>query len=539
MNGLVVVCFFLALTCITCDSSDSPLVPPSPTYDPFRPTIESFTAMRDGTEVEGDIVWSGEDISLVVQATSHAFPASCGLDEGETVQGNLGYTFRSIPPDDIPAPGLISQSSPPYHTAIWRVPNLDNYDPGEGLLYTLQVTILDECLDKAIEGSINLRAFADQGAPLVNEISVHSEVNSGNPVTEILDQNGYYEIESGDECRIDIDASSRTSTDICANRGVPSTDKLEYIWSSSYSPINLSYNEDPTRADTADFDIPDAITVGDTFSIECLVRDRCTSTVSRATARFIAVGLPDLSCITGTANDINLNYDPYFDTNLVLPGDEIILTAYGTVMDGGLCDMKGISPDLEWNWTETTDSIPVIAPEYNSLPIPNTSSMIEFVVPAALNGVQYTFRCTATDRCNGLTDVETINFLVIVPPLAELTFVQRGTSLIYPAQDSGRYEVNAGDVLTIRITGDAASGVSFCEDRGVSIAPPVQYLWPNPWEDVLVFNYDRVPSAEYSDLVFVIPGNAPAMDTELLCRVTDICNELFTEISVPFRILED
>lgn len=537
--GLLLICLLLAGTSLTCDNGESPVLPPSPTYDPFRPTIESFTAMRDGTEIDDDIVYSGEDIALVVQATSHAFPQSCGLDEGETVEGNLVYTFRSIPPDDIPAPGLISQSSPPYHTAIWRVPNLDNYDPGEGLLYTLQVTVLDECLDKSIEGSINLRAFANQGAPVISEISVHSAVGSGNPVEEILDQNGYYEVESGDECRISIDAQSRTGSDICANRGVPSGDELAYIWSSSYLPINLSYNQDPARADSADFDIPTAIEPGDTFTVDCLIRDRCTGTESTATMRFIAVAAPEITSIEGTANGINLTYDPYFDTNLVLPEDEIILTATGMVMDDLLCDAKGIHPDLEWNWTETSGSSPVVSPEYDPRPVPNETSMIEFVVPAAQNGTDYSFRCTLTDRCNSLADVENINFMVIVPPQAELTFVQRGANDIQPAQDSGRYEVSPGDVIKVRITGTAASGTSFCEARGISIEPPVEYFWLNPWDEILIFNYEQRPSTDYSDMVMVVPDYAPAMDAELICRVTDICNDLSADVSVPFRIIED
>lgn len=533
---LTVLCGFLAFFILTCNGDGSPTIPGPPDYDPFRPTIESFTAQRNGEVLEDSIVHSGEDITVVVQASSHAFPQSCGLDEGETVEGNLHYTFTSFPPVSSPAPGLISQESPPDNEAVWRIPNLDAYDLGEGLLYKIQVDVLDECLDLVTTGNLSLRAFANEGPPVITDILVRGDINSSSPVTELLDQNGFYEVERADECRIDITAESRTSSQVCDNRGVPDGEELRYEWSSPWPDINLSYDQDPTRADSVDFDIPVTIDWGETFDIICRVVDRCTLTSTSQIFRFVAVGQPRITSLTGTANWESLVYDPFFDTYKVQPTDEIILTARGIIRDDNLCNAKGISPDLEWLWEELTPSLPVIEPEFDPLPILNDTSVIQFIVPAAANGTQYEFRCTVTDRCNGLTDTETADFLVIIPPVAGLTSVQASSVLIEPATDSGKYEVQPGALMEIRVTGSAYSQTEFCEARGISASPPVQYFWENPW-DLLVLNYDSFPSVGYCDLLFVVPWDTPPIDVNLHCRVKDLCNGLVTQVVVPFRVL--
>jgi len=537
LSWLLAACCSFAFLNLTCNGDGSPTVPEPVPYDPSRPTIDSFTAQRNGATIDDDIVYSGEDIGLVVRATSHALPRSCGLDESETVEGNLLYTFTSAPPDGVPAPGLISQASPPDDRAVWRVPILDDYDTGDGVLYVLKVRVYDECLGNQANGSQTLRAFADQGSPTVSATRIESWFVGGSPAQEDLDPNGYYEVEKGNECRITVTAQSRTSGTICANRGVPEGDELRYEWSSSYSPINLSHDQDPPRASVARFDIPAPISVGDTFQIVCDIVDACTGTASSAIFRFRVVGKPGITSLDANSGGNPSEYDPYFDTYVVRHGQEIILTASGETLDADLCDLKGISPDLEWSWEELGGSIPSLAPQYNPFPVPNSRSTIQFVVPAASNGTEYSLECTLTDRCNGLTDSEIVRFLVIVPPDARITFVKRGTTEISPSQDSGRYEVGRGDTVTVRITSDAKSGTGFCEARGVSMSPPVQYYWIDPWGDLLILNYEAFPTETYSDLVIVVPAYAPPMNVNLTCRVKDLCNKLVTQISVPFRIL--
>ncbi len=535
---LLSLCAFLMLCSLTCNGESGPTTPEPPDYDALRPTIESFTAERNGTVIDDDIVFSGEDIDLIVQATSQAWPVSCGLSEDETVEGNLIYFFNSEPPNDIPAPGLLSQATPPENHAVWRIPNLDLYDSGEGLMYILRVTVLDECLDRQAVGNLTLRAFASQGVPIITETVMQSWVTAGSPTTEELDQNGYYEVERGDECRITITAQSRTMSDICANRGVPDGDELKYEWSGTFPDINLSFEQDSHIAITADFDIPMTVDISDTFEVECLITDECTGEMTHVVFNFIVVGTPQIISLSGTANGINLSYDPYFDNYEVIPADEVIMRATGLAMDPGLCDAKGIHPDLEWIWEETTGSTPALDPEFDPLPVPNDESAIEFVVPAALNGTRYSFKCTANDRCNGLSDSETANFLVIVPPVAEITYLLVNSIQANPAPDSGRYEVAPGDIITIRITSEAKSKSDFCEARGIDDSPPLNYYWENEWGELLVLNYEVSPEELYSDLVFVVPGNAPAIDQDMVCRVTDICNDLFTEVVVPLRVIE-
>ncbi len=531
---LLIFAFILAFFCLTCSKEDA-LVPPD-VFDPLRPTIESFTAERSGKAIEGGIVYSGEDIDLAVQATSMAFPVSCGLSEDEVVEGNLLCTFKANPPGDVPAPGLISQAEPPSNQASWRVPDLDAYDPGEGVVYTLQVAVYDECLDRQNSGKLTLRAFANEGAPVVSGTKVESSIKSASPVTEQLDQNGYYEVERGDECRITVTAQSRTSEQICTNRGVPEGDELDYEWSSSFIVIDLTHGQNPNHATTADFDIPLTISIGDAFQVECRIGDECTGSSVVSTFKFRVVGSPKILSLTGTVDAVDLSYDPYFDNYEVLPGNEIVLTAVGLLMDDELCDAKGIHPYLQWTWEETKGSSPKLGPQFDPLPSENDRSVIEFVVPAASNGTEYAFRCEATDRCNGLSDSETASFVVIVPPEVSIAFVQRGTTPIEPEPESGRYEVQPGDTVTVRIAAQAKSDTSFCEARGISHAPPLRYCWQNPWH-FLVLNYDSYPVEEYSDLVFIVPGYTPLMDADLICVVQDMCNELATQITVPLRVV--
>ncbi len=534
---LLMISVLVSTFCLTCKSSDGTLITVPPIYSPYRPTIESFTAQRNGTAVEDDIVYAGEDISLVVSATSHAWPQSCGLDEGDTVDGNLVYTFTSYPPPNVDAPGLISQASPPENIATWRIPNLDAHDTGEGLLYSLQVVVLDECLDQLTTGTISLRAFANQGPPAITNTLVQSWVGSATPTTEVLDQNGLYEIERGDECNITITAAARSSSQVCANRGVEDGEELTYVWTSSTSAINLTFNQDPTIASVADFDIPITLAAGQTFDVTCVITDECTGTSTLQEFIFVVVSAPRITSLTGTANLEALVFDPYFDHYLVMHTDEIILTTEALVMDGSLCDAKGINPDLQYLWEELNGSTPAITPEFDPLPVPNDVSYMDFVVPSALNGVEYKFQCTVTDRCNGLTDVESMTLMVIVPPDVELTHVLSGITEITPSLFSERYEVNEGETITIRLTTSPMSSAGFCEARGITMIPPVQYYWENPWNLLELF-YEELPETEYTDLLFLVPANAPPdYDVNMYCRVKDLCNELVTEVYVPFTIL--
>jgi hypothetical protein len=535
--GFLVLSAALVIFGLTCNGDEGPTTPGPAAFDPSRPTIESFTAARGGEAIEDGIVYGGEDIELIVEAISHAFPASCGLSESETVEGNLLYEFKSNPPEGVDAPGLISQATPPSNVALWRVPDLTTYDPGEGLVYILDVAVTDECLGNQTAGLLSLRAFANQGAPKITDRLVQSAVDSGDPVTEQLDRNGLYEVERSDECRITLTAESKTSASICANRGVAEGDELLYIWNSPTTEIDLAFDEDPTEARIADFDVPIQLPIGDIFRVECEIRDACTGTASSATFRFIVVGAPQITSLAPSANDAPLAYDPFFDTYEVLPADKVVLTAGAEVMDDALCDSKGIHPDLLWDWQELTGSNPSVVPEFEPLPIPNDTSSIEFVVPAAENGTEYEFRCIVTDRCNSLTDRETARFLVIVPPEAALTFVECNSEIISPAPKSGRYEIQAGDTVRVRVTASAASSSSFCQERGVSHSPPVLYDCSDPW-NLLVLNYHPTPSLEYCDVVFVVPENAPPLEASLSCRIEDLCNELVTELEVPFEVVE-
>jgi len=537
--SLLIFVFLLTVFSITCDNDDPIVIIDPPIFDPLVPSIVSFTANRDDVEIEDNIVFAGEDIKLIVEAVSQAWPESCGLLEDEVVADNLYFTYRSYPPDGVEAPGMFSAKSPGENEATWRVPILDEWDSGEGLVYDIKVTVLDECLDKTNTGSIILRAFANEGPPVISEKTVHSGVNELNPVEEEIDQNGFYEVEQSDECQINIEAVSRTMAQVCANRGVEVGDELKYEWYSSQSgAINLTYDQDPTVAVVADFDISSGIAVSDRFEIECLVTDQCTGETTLASFNFIVVGAPEILSLTGTANGNDLIYDLYFDHYPVLHTDEIILRAMSDVKHPGLCDMKGIDPDLEWSWTETGGGSPELVPEFDPLPVPNDEVSIEFVIPAAENGVIYSFDCSITDRCNGLGDSDYINLLVIVPPVAELEYVQVGVSLVYPSPDTGRYEVEAGDTVKIRILGSAASDVTFCTDRGITNEPPLRYMWENPWDDVVVFNYEMQPVEEYSELVLVVPSIAPPMEVDLVCVVTDICNELVSYVVVPLEVVE-
>ncbi len=536
-SGLIVLTFFATLLGLTCNGEGTTTPGPPEPYDPFRPTIESFSASRNDAPLDDDLVYGGEDIVLTVTATSHAFPQSCGLGENDVVEGNLTYTFVSNPPEDVPAPGLLSQATPPSNEALWRVPNLTDYDTGEGLVYILEVTVYDQCLGVESTGSLTLRALADQGPPNIQTVLVESSVNSTTPVTEELDKNGLYEVERSDKCRITITASNRTFPSVCANRGVADGEELVYQWDSSIAEINLTYNEFPSRAVAADFDVPMDVMPGQIFTVECLVRDMCSGTSTTVSCRFIAVHPPRITSLDGTQNGGPLLYDPFFDVNETIPGDEIILTATGMVLDPNLCDSKGIDPDLLWDWLEINESIPALAPSFDPTPIPNDSSTIEFVTPAALSGTVYRFQCTITDRCNGLTDSEATAFLVIVHPIAELSFVEQNSVVIEPEIATGRFHVFAGDTVRIRVWGSAASGTGFCEARGVSQSPPLEYWFSNPW-DVLILNYDPLPSEEHCDLELVVPGYAPQVDADLTCRVTDLCNELVTELVIPFRVVE-
>ncbi|MCK4720599.1 hypothetical protein KAU08_08060 [bacterium] len=535
---ILVLTFFIVTTSLTCGGGNA-VIPdddPDNVHDPLRPTIESFTAQRDGSEVTNNIVYSTEEITFTVQATSQAWPESCGLTEGDTVTGNLIYTFQSTPPEGIDQPGLISQSPNPSNVATWRVPELAGLDPGEGLLYTLGVTVFDECLAKTGSKTLTFRAFANQGPPVISAATVKTEINSGSPVTESVDQNGYFEVERGDECEIAITAEKRTSDSICRNHGVPVGNELRYTWSSTYEGINLTHSDDPFNAPSANFDIPITIGVSATFRIDCIVTDECVGLETTQSFDFLIIGKPEITSIGGTANGELLTYDPYFDHYIVLPGDEIILGATGIVQDSSLCIVKGISPDIEWLWQETTGFTPEISPEFEPFPENNGKSEIEFVAPAADNGTRYSFLCTVTDQCNGLTDQESRDFLVIVHPQVELTSVLIWTSEITPSPVYGRYEISPGNKVTVNLTGTAESSTNFCEARGISQSPPLMYAW-NDLGDLVVLNYDPTPSTAATDLVFVVPEVSFPFNLNMTCVVKDLCNELESDITVKFRIV--
>jgi len=535
---LLILCAALLPLTLTCDGDDS-TTPGFPPYDPTRPSITSFEIQRGGTAPDNAIVYGGEDIALSVVASSNAFPASCGLSEDDVVSGNLVYMFTAIPPETIPAPGLVTQATPQTPMAVWRVPKLDQYDSGDGLLYALQVRVFDECLGNESISTITVRAFANQGPPAIIESTVMSAVDTSSPVIEVLDQNGYFEVERGDACSISIEALSRTLPQICDNRDVESGEELFYEWVTSYDAINLSYGQDPFNATEVNFDIPVLIVEGDTFQVTCMVTDECTGTFTNVDFRFIVVGAPRITELSGTADLLPLYYDPYFDTYEVLPGNEVIVTAVGEIMDENLCEMKGITPDFLWQWQEITGSLPVIDPEYNPFPIPNHESTIEFVVPSAVNGTEYRFDVNVTDMCNGLSDADYANFLVIVKPHAVLTHVLVNTYGIEPSTESGRYEVYPGNNIRIRITGAARSDTTFCADRGIESDPPLRYTWNEPFDEYVTFNYDAIPAEEYCDLEFIVPPSAPPMELNLRCRVLDLCNGLETEVVVPVEIMDD
>jgi hypothetical protein len=534
-NFWVAIAFFSVLN-LTCNSSKSPLDPTVP-FDPIKPTIEDFGPYRGSDKITDDLVYSGEDIKLMVQAVSHAWAISCGLGEDDVVENNLIYSFDSVPPENVPAPGVFSQATPPSNEALWRVPDLTNYDSGEGLLYLLRVTVYDECLEKQSTGKMTLRAFANEGPPVVTDQLVRSDINSGSPATEDIDQNGYYEVERADECRINITAASRTSDPICANRGVEESEELSYRWTSTRTDINLTFGENEFIADDADFDIPVTIAAGETFNVTCSITDNCTGTVTDSTYKFIVVAEPVITSIKGTSNGINLDYDSFFDLFQVQPKDEVVFTGYAILTDSGLCDAKGISPGLQWDWQETTGTKPTLNPEFEPLPVPNGESTIDFKVPAVENGTKYNFHTTVTDRCNSLTDEDDSTFMVIVPPDVEYTFVEVNSIIVNPSATTGRYEIYPGDTIRIRVTGTQMSDSSFCQERGIGGLPSLKYEWDNPY-DLLNLNYIPVPSLEHSDLIFVVPDNIPPLEMDLTGRITDQCNELVTQMMVPFEVLE-
>lgn len=536
-TAFIITVSILMLSGLTCKSGD-PASPWEEPYDPYRPAIDGFTASRNSIPLADDIAFSGEDILLTVQATSQAFPESCGLDEGDVLEGNLIYIFHVLPPQGVDAEGFLTQATPPSNEAVWRIPDIDAFDTGEGIVYTLRVTVFDQCFATENTGSLAVRVFADQGPPLISTVTVESSVNASEPFTEEINKNGFYEVERSDKCRISISALKRSFDTICANAGIETGEELEYNWSSSLTDINLTFDEFPARAVQAEFDIPLTLIPGHTFLVECLVTDVCTDTSTMVAAAFIVVGAPRILGIEGSLTLGDLQFNTFFDTYEVLPGDEVLLEATGMVRDGGLCDIKGISPDLLWDWKETNNSIPVIVPEFDPIPVPNDVSRLEFVTPAALNGTRYDFLCTLTDRCNELTDTETVDFTVIVPPTAELTYVHMSTVEVELSIESGRYHVQRGVLLEIRVTGTSASETSFCETRGVSMDPPVQYGFYLPWEiDYPVLVYDRFPSTGYTDLELIIPVWSPLMDVNLRCRVRDLCNNIAVEIIIPFRII--
>lgn len=537
---MIALALLFPMFSVTCDSSEDPTVPDDGTepnvHDPLKPAINSFTATRAGSAIEGNIVFSGEEITLTVEAASQAWPQSCGLTEDDVVAGNLLYTFNSEPPEGIDRPGLISQSPNPSNVAAWRVPDIDDLDAVEGLLYTLETTVFDECLSKLSKSSLTLRAFANQGPPVISATSVQTEVNSGSPVTETKNQNGYYEIERGDECRISITATKRTSDQICDNRGVPDGNELSYIWSSTFEGINLTTDDDAFTASEAEFDIPINVGTGATFIVECTAKDECVGLTALRSFNFLVIGEPEITSIGGTANGQLLTYDPYFDHYVVLRGDEIIFSATAEIQDSSLCQAKGISPEIRWSWDEISGNSPAIVPDFEPFPVNINRSEIEFIIPAALNGTEYSFQCTVTDQCNGLTDRETRDFIVIVHPVITLTSVMKDSTTINPTPSHGRYEISPGDQVTVRMTGTPASKTSFCEARGISLSPPLMYSW-NDFGDFVILNYDAVPDTAFSDLVFVVPDLTQSFNMEMTCTVKDLCNELESFAVVRFRVI--
>ena len=535
-TAIFILILLLMVSGLTCNGDSDPASPPDEPFDPYKPEIEKFTASRGKDSVADNIVFSGEDIDLSVQAVSKAWPQSCGLDEGDVVKNNLIYTFSAIPPKGFDAPGLFSQATPPSNKATWRVPNVSGFDPGEGVIYTIKVMVFDQCLGSGNTGSITLRVFANQGPPLISSIKVESIIGSSPPTTETINKNGFYEVERGDRCRITVNALNRSYPSVCANRGIKDNEELLYSWETSHSSIELDYDEFPPRASKAEFNVPSVIPTGGKWSVTCTVTDACAGTEVKATFRFIVVAAPKITGIDCTVNGNIATENPYFDTYEVLPGDKVILIAYGVVMDDSLCDSKGIHPDLLWNWKETNKSTPSISPIYEPIPNPNDRSRFEFVVPAASNGTKYNFVCTLTDRCNELTDTGTANFTVIVPPSAVLTSVKRDSTNLSANIETGKYHVSPGDHMIIRISAASASSSSFCTTRGVSQNPPLYYDFILPWENVPVLNYNPMPSSDYCDLEFIIPSYTPPLDADLGCVVTDLCNELVAEIVIPFRV---
>jgi hypothetical protein len=527
---------FLLCLVLTCNG-DEPVIPPTDGFDHLRPTISTFTAYRTLTAITDGLVYGGEDVRLAVEAVSHALPASCGLDEGEVIGDNLTYTFSSIPPQGIQAPGLFSQASTPPNEAMWRVPDLTEYDNGEGLIYVIKVLVYDECLDTQSTGSLTLRAFANQGMPDVTNELVEGKIGAGVYTTQLANANGLYEIEKGNEWRISITALSRTLRSVCSNRGVAEGKELLYSWNCANPSVELSSDLDPTIASIARFTVSGPIQAGTIFDIEGRIEDACTGTSVTRTYSFIVIEAPRITSLTGTANGVNLTYDTYFDTYTAVPGDKVVLTATAESKDENLCVSKGISPVLDWSWEETNGTIPVIAPDFEQYPTPYNMSSIDFVVPVAPNGTEYVFKCTVLDRCCGLEDFELARLMIIVPPTATIDFVHLNMWPAIPALLSGRYEVRANDRLDIRVSALEASDTAFCGARGISIDPPIQYTWSNPW-NMLVLDYDSVPSTAYCDLSFYVPSEVVPVEVDLHCVVKDLCNGLTGEVVLPFSVIE-
>ena len=288
----------LALTAcvsLTCKSTKSPVTPPNP-YDANKPTIQGFTAKRGNVAITDSVVYSGEDIGLYVTAVSHALPKSCGLSEDDTVKNNLTYIFRR--PRRRKSPRRKHQpGDPPSSLAIWRVPNLDQYDTGEGVLYILTVKVLDDCLGNQSSGSITLRAFANQGSPKISKTEVESKIDQTTPTVESPDPNGFYEVESGDDCSISITAESRTLPSICTNRGVAQGDELKFTWTCPDPTVILSFNSNPSLADTVEFAVPVAMNPGDKFQVSCKIDDVCTGTSITQPFDFEIIAAPEITSL--------------------------------------------------------------------------------------------------------------------------------------------------------------------------------------------------------------------------------------------------
>lgn len=535
--NLLLVLTPLFFLCLTCSGGGGPTLPPEQPYDPTRPTINSFRAMRGSSEVSDGIVYSGEDILLKADAESNALPASCGLGEDGLVSGNLTFVFRSIPPSGVPAPGNISQSSPPSCEALWRVPILDQFDRGEGLLYTLKVDVTDECLGNSSTGSITLRAFSNRGAPKISSVEVTSRADSLSPVTEEINCNGCYEVERGDQCILKVTAESRTLDQVCRNRGVAEGEELEYSWQVTDQSVRLTHDPRPAYADELRFSVPGAAQAGSEFTVECTVVDACTGTSLSLPFRFKVVAAPEITRLSGTANGLPLRPDPGFPQYIVVPGDRVELSAAARLADPALCASKGTSPCLQWSWKKKENGNTVSAPAFDAFPYPNELSTLNFVVPAVSNGTRYDYTCTVTDRSNGLSASKTITLVVAVPPSAALDFVKVNSQEVSANPQTGRLEVRANDTVQIRVSAQAGSGSTFCSERGVSASPPLEYTWENPW-NALVLNYDRTPSTAYCDLLFLVPQWAVPIKADLRCRVADLCNGLSVVLSLPFEVVE-